>query len=231
MTNKSVEAWDDYCDRMKALGRRLLGDEFPNGSDRDQAEGVRHLSRQMTLAMNLYMEADNPEFPRWMRHDDDITQWGGNNLDNGYLYARVEESGTYRIYGNASSVSGFIVSAREGWMHYEQMGVKDLSSENMQINEDGSFELIVSKDKHEGNWLEMIPGTTQLGIRVYYYDWQKETPPVFHIVKVGNEGKAQELLNSNSVVTALDKAAEWTEISMLWWNEWIKASATRQPVN
>ncbi|MEH6606332.1 MAG: DUF1214 domain-containing protein [Pseudomonadales bacterium] len=231
MTNNSVTAWHQFCDSLREAGEFLAGDEFPNSSQTDQAEGVRHLSRMTILALTQFVEANNTEFPRFVRQNDDVTQWGGNNLDNGYYIAHVDQSSDYRIYGNASSASGFILSARDGYMHENKLACKDLSSANMQIDDDGNFEVIVSQTEQAGNWLEMIPGTTQLGIRVYYYNWETETPPVFQLVKIGNEGLSPPRLSEQLLVDNLGQAGEWLQCNLLYWNKWMKDRAPHLPVN
>jgi hypothetical protein len=231
MSNKSIDSWIEFCDSIKATGMRLLGDEYPNTDERDRAEGIRHVSRLTGLALNQFVEANNPEFPRFLRQNDDITQWGGNNLDNAYYISHVDERGSYRIYGNASSASGFILSVRDGYMHEEKLACKDLSSSNMTIAENGDFDVIVSAKEHQGNWLEMIPGATQVGLRVYYYDWEKDTPPAFQIVKLGNEGKAPAPLQEDTLANNLSQAATWLDQTIVYWNQWMKDRAPFLPVN
>jgi hypothetical protein len=231
MSNSSVDAWVRFCEQAKATGCRLLEDGYPNQSDRDQAEGIRHVSRITTLAINQFVEANNTDFPRFMRQNDDITQWGGNNLDNGYYISHIDESSEYRIYGNASSVPGFILSVRDGYMHENKLACKDLSSNGMDIEANGDFEVIVSRERRPGNWLEMIPGATQVGLRVYYYDWEKDTPPEFQIVKTGNEGRSPDFLTSDKLVRDMDAAARWLDVNIVYWNDWMKSRSPSLPVN
>lgn len=225
-----VAAWEAFCDRMKTLGRTIVGEGFPT-DELDRLEGVRHLSRMVTLGLNLFVEHDDPEFPKFLRHNDDITQWGGNNPDNTYLYARIDADSDYRIYGNARGISGFIVSVRDGFMHQGDEGVVDLSSESIRTDAQGDFELIVSAKERPGNWLRMLPNATQIGIRAYLDDWKRQSPPVFHIVKVGNEGLAPERLRSETLSQGFSDAAAWVESNLVYWNDWIRQRLPFLPVN
>jgi len=227
---ETVAAWEAFCDRMKDLGRTLVGEGFPD-EQLAQLEGIRHLSRMVTLGLNLFVEHDDPEFPRFLRHNDDITQWGGNNPDNTYLYARIDADSDYRIYGNASGISGFIVSVRDGFMHQGAEGVIDLSSEAIETDAEGNFELIISAREHSGNWLRMLPNATQVGIRAYLDDWDRQEPPAFHIVKIGNEGLAPRRLEPATLATGLDDAAAWVESNLVYWNEWLLQRLPFLPVN
>ena len=225
-----ADRWGVFCDRMKALGHRIMEDDFPEGAG-DQAEGIRHLGRMVTLGLNLFLEYDDPEFPRFLRHNDDITQWGGNNPDNTYLYARIDADSAYRIYGNAKTTSGFIISIRDGFMHQGDEGVVDLSSDDIETDEAGNFELVLGGDKRPGNWLPMLPNADQVGVRAYFDDWANQTPPVFHIVKLGNEGRSPEPLQPGTVAAGLDAAGEWVESNLVYWNEWLKQRMPFLPVN
>ncbi|MGB5810639.1 MAG: hypothetical protein WBG86_08925 [Polyangiales bacterium] len=222
--------WGTFCDRMKTLGERILGDGFPE-DPQGQTEGIRHLTRMVTLGLNLFVECDDPEFPRFLRHNDDITQWGGNNPDNTYLYARVDAGSEYKIYGNARGTLGFIVSVRDGFMHQGDEAVVDLSSDEIEVDADGAFELTLSAEERPGNWLRMLQNATQVGIRVYFDDWERPSSPVFHIVKVGNEGRSPPLLGAEQLSRTLDDAARWVEDNLVYWNEWLKQRLPFLPVN
>lgn len=226
----AIAAWATFCDRMKELGRTIVGDGFPE-DELDRVEGLRHLSRMVTLGLNLFVEYDDPEFPRFLRHNDDVTQWGGNNPDNTYLYARIDPESTYRIYGNANGTSGFIVSVRDGFMHQGREEVIDLSSEDIATDDQGSFELIISADERPGNWLRMLPNATQVGVRLYFDDWDDQTPPVFHIVKVGNEGLSPGRLRPEALSKGLGDAAAWVEDNLVYWNGWLRQRLPFLPVN
>ncbi|MEM7433743.1 MAG: DUF1214 domain-containing protein [Myxococcota bacterium] len=222
--------WAAFCERMKALGQRMMSEDFPQDPE-DQAEGIRHLSRMVTLGLNLFVEYDDPEFPRFLRHNDDISQWGGNNPDNTYLYARIDARSTYRLYGNASTTSGFIISLRDGFMHEGDEGVADLSSDDITTDADGNFEVILSAEEHPNNWMPMLPNATQVGIRTYFDDWATQTPPVFHIVKVGHEGRSPARLDAGTLARSFDRAAQWIESNLVYWNDWLKLRLPFLPVN
>ncbi|MBK8288111.1 MAG: hypothetical protein IPK95_05270 [Cellvibrionales bacterium] len=46
----------------------------------------------------------------------------------------------------------------------------------MQINSDGSFEVIASSTPHEGNWLRMAPESRLIQVRQTRMDHKKEIP-------------------------------------------------------
>ncbi|MEZ5168077.1 MAG: hypothetical protein R2695_16915 [Acidimicrobiales bacterium] len=69
----AIEAWQDFCRRLSDAGSAALADPMVRG-DRDQAEGLRALSRQTTFALQHAMEFRDPDFPAFHRYDDDVTK-------------------------------------------------------------------------------------------------------------------------------------------------------------
>jgi hypothetical protein len=222
----SGQAWVEFCERLKQTGLRLLEDDFP-GSPRERAEGFRHLARVAVMGLQWGMEFDDPDFPAFYRHDDDINQWGGPNVDNVYLRARIRGDSTYRITGNVSTIENLIISVQNGDMHQERYGVVgDLDRSQLQIARDGSFELILSPEPPQPgkNWLQIPADADHVGIRQYLADWERQVPGEFAIQKLGNEGKAPPPLTPARVARGLDAAADWFETSLPYWNDYLAES-------
>ena len=58
----SGQAWEDWCDRLKGVGRSILAEGFPD-SPRERTEGFRWLTRLVTHATQLEVEAGDPLHP------------------------------------------------------------------------------------------------------------------------------------------------------------------------
>jgi hypothetical protein len=225
------EAWADYCDRMKAVGLAMLDERYPSG-ERERAEGFRHLAR--SLAMGLQWEVDfvDTDFPRFYRHDDEILQWGGPNVDNTYLRARISGDKTYRLRGNVSSIADLIISTRNGDMHQGKTGVAgDLDRSQLPIQADGSFEILLGPDVEPGEGIRTAPDTDQLGIRQYYTDWEQQTPAVFHIDRISDGPEVPADLTAAGMAKRLDGAAAWVEASIPYWNDWMARFTGASPAN
>lgn len=215
------QAWAEFCDRMKALGTEISSEKYP-ADPLGRAEGFRHLARMMILGLEWRLEDANPDFPIFLRHDDDVTEWGGPNVDNTYLRAPIDGVSTYRVDGNVTGLHNLIVSTGDGDMHEGKYGVAgDLDLGKLKVDKDGHFELFLSPTNHEGNWLQTKPGVVFVNIRTYYYDWAKDHPGEFHIIKVGNEGKAPARITLEQVNAGLKNAAEWVESGMRYWNDYL----------
>ena len=87
------EAWRAFCDRMARLGDRIRGPEFP-GTDRDRAEGYRHLATQVAGWLSWVVGYPDARHPAFFRQNDQVMRWGGPNVDQVTRRARL--SGTAR---------------------------------------------------------------------------------------------------------------------------------------
>ena len=228
------EAWDDYCDRLKAVGRRMLETDFP-GSPRERAEGFRHLVRVAVMGLQWGVECNDREFPIFYRQDDDINKWGGPNVDNLYLRARIDGASTYKVTANVSTVHDAILSIQNGDMHEGNAGVSgDLDRAALDVEADGSVEVTLSPEPApEGvrNWIQLPPDADHVCVRQFFYDWDEETPAQFHIVKLGNEGAAPRPLTPTRMANYLDQAANWVETSIPYWNDHMARGAARLEPN
>ena len=164
----SGDAWRDFCARLLAAGENILGDDFPQ-DERGRAEGYRALTRLLVYATQQEMECGDLEHPLFVVHQDPYNQWGGPNPDNVYLRANIDPAGTYRVWApDASAMRQAIFSLHEGDMQLEEYGVYGEGSlREMKRASDGSLEIILSPDEHEGNWMPMHPKARIFTIRVY----------------------------------------------------------------
>ena len=225
------DSWADFCDRMKAVGMEMLSDEYPGG-ERERAEGFRHLARSVAMALQWEVDFVDTDFPRFFRHDDDILQWGGPNVDNGYLRARISGQKTYRLTGNVATISDLIISTRNGDMHQQKTGVAgDLDRSQLPIREDGTFEILLGPDVEPGQGIRTTPDTDHVGIRQYYVDWRSESPAVFDIERVSEGPSVPVDLTPARMETSLDGAARWVEASIPYWNRWMAEFSGSRPAN
>ena len=228
------EAWDDYCDRLKAVGRGMLGADFPS-SPRERAEGFRHLVRVAVMGLQWAVEFNARAFPIFYRQADDINKWGGPNVDNLYLRARIDGASTYKLTANLATVHDAIISIQNGDMHEGNTGVSgDLDRAALDVEADGSVEVTLSPEpapQGARNWIQLPADADHVCIRQFFYDWDAETPAQFHIVKLGNEGAPPRPLTPARMGSYLDQAANWVETSIPYWNtSMAKGKARRQPL-
>lgn len=229
----SSDSWAEFSQRLARLGRELAVAPFPVGP-RETAEGYRYLARLTVLGLQWAVEFNDPDFPAFYRHDDDVTKWGGPNVDNRYMRARVRGANAYRIVGNGSSSHGFLISEHEGDMQLEQYGVySEVWHDELVTDDHGNFELFISAERNPdaANWIPLHPAATNVTIREYFNDWSRHTPGEFRIERVGGEGELQPPVTPAQIAERLDEAAQWIHTSLHYWNAYVANARAKCAVN
>ena len=96
--------WDKFCDSLKSAGDVIQRDLVPN-SGMDRAEGYRYLSRLLRLALEKFVEHNDPTTPRFYRLSHETAKIGCDNPDSFYQNAAISGDCQYRIRGTRGTVS------------------------------------------------------------------------------------------------------------------------------
>lgn len=208
----SGASWEAFCDHLKRAGQQILRPETPT-DPLNRAEGFRYLSRLTRIALDMHMESGDPSFPNFYSPSDETAKIGADNPDNLYLRTEISSEHDYRIRGTRGSVHylGF-VTLRGGYGQdgqNEQTG--DLDHQNIQLNPDGSFEIIVSRDQHTTNWLPMQKDTSTLLVRQTFLDRASETAADLTIERIGSAGATPAPLNAVEFDRRLRSASAFVE--------------------
>lgn len=211
-----ISAWERFCADLADLGRAVH-----DGGHPDPADGIRHLSRVAIHALQSAVEHGDPAFPTFHRFDDDVVKWGGPNVDNVYLRARVDADYGYRVTGNLAGVRNVIVSVVEGDMQLDQYGVfAECDIDGLDVAEDGSFELVVSAVRPNwctGPWMPLGRRARYLSIRVYVCDLDTDRVGEFAIERIGSAGQAPARLSPVRLADQLGEAMAWQRATMEYW--------------
>jgi hypothetical protein len=215
---------------MARLGDQILGPEFP-GTDRDRAEGSRHLANQVVGWLGWSIGYPDAEFPAFFRQNDQVVRWGGPNVDQVTRRARVSAEGTYRIAGNMGACEDFILTVKDGDMHMERFGIlaEHLASE-LGIGPGDDFAVLLSaRDERPAGsrsepWLALPADATMINLREYYFDWRPAAPALVTIERVDRRGRAPAILTQAQVDGMFDEAATIIERSIVYWNDYLRAA-------
>ena len=176
------QTWEDFCENLKTAGAALL---YP-GAPRDpfqQAEGIRYLSRLTRAALEAYVEYHDPAFPRLRRMVHETVKMGADNPDNHYMNAQISGAYEYRITGHRKTVHYLGFFTQNG--NYGTTGglapCGVLEHQDMHIEPDGSFEIILSKTPKGKNWLKIEDETTLLMVRQTFLKRDREMPAEMEI--------------------------------------------------
>lgn len=186
----SGRSWDEFCMSLKAAGASL---NFP-GSPKDpfnQAEGYRYLSRLARAGLMAFVEHADDRAPVIHRVAHETVKLGADNPDNYYQTASINGNYEYRIWGCRNTIAYLSFGTQSG-NYGEGRGLPPtghIEAKDLEIDEDGSFELILSAEPSEKNWLPMLPETGTLVVRQTYLNREEETPAELHIERINCEAE------------------------------------------
>ena len=229
----SGDAWHDFCDRLKAAGDTILGDDFPEGA-RERTEGFRYLTRLLSYSMQMEIECGDPAFPQLCHFEQPHNQWGGPNPDNGYLRAAIHPDHAYRVWGTLAGVRQIILSLHQGAMQLGQFGVySEQTLSDWKLGPNDELELFISKEKpaHATNWMPLHEDARIFSARIYVSDWEHDATPILHIERIGAEGVAPPPLEPATLAAALERSVNWVEKSAAFWNNYTGSAWARATPN
>ncbi len=231
----SDKVWQEFCDALKKSGEQILRTEAPS-DELTRAEGYRYLTRLLRIALDMFMECGDRDFPSFYRPSHETAKIGADNPDNYYLRAELDGNNEYRISGTRGSVHYLSFGTQAGG--YGEDGRNEptgfIDARQIELHADGSFELILSKEKHPGNWLPMTAATKTVIVRQTFLDRNIEQPAEIKIARVNTIGKATCVpapLTATKLATALQSTAAFvngTANLFADWSEMFKAQGCNQ---
>jgi hypothetical protein len=230
----SGRSWEEFCDTLKAAGAALSHGGAPRDAFQ-QAEGYRYLSRLTRAGLEAFVEHADPERPTLRHVVHETIKMGSDNPDNQYLHASIDGRRSYRLRGRRGTVNYLGFGTHVG--HYGQGGGMPptgyVEASELEIAGDGSFELIISAERHEGNWLPMTEETGTLIVRQTFLDRDEETPASLSIDPLDENAPPPGPLTAERLDDGLQQASTLVAgASMLfskWATEW-KEHANQLPL-
>jgi hypothetical protein len=220
-------AWEEFCDLLKATGQHIVEEGAPDTA-LDRAEGFRYLATLAAAGIRHTFDLADPDRPRFLRNPDSAAGWGAENADNLYLIAHIRPDRTYRISGRRGTVGAFLIETKEGYMQLGAMrNFATLDSDRLQVEPDGTFDIVLSARPHPGNWIPLHPEATQVLIRQFFFDWESEEPAEFRIAAVDDAGERPAVLEPVHVARLLHDAALWIDTTVRVWNDWVRDLRSR----
>lgn len=217
-----TQAWDQFCDQLKVAGRLPFSPGVPGG-DLSRAAGFRCLAQNIGLGMQFFLENDDPLHPELLHYFDPTRKQGGDNPDAVYVGGPINGTDTYRIHGNRGSARYFAVTAVEhGNTPWGGAAVHTLFGQDLDVADDGSFELICSPDPHPGNWLQTSPNTFRVTFRQFFADWEQERPMHASIDRISGEPAPAPVMDAARLEQGLARVSHWVGDSLAYWADMIE---------
>ncbi len=234
------QAWDDFCDTLKAAGRHINAVNGPL-SDLDQAEWYRFITRLVRSGLERLVENAEPTRPRLR---DMVWRQSINvqTVDQDHLMCQFDEARDYIITGTRGTIPYFVMAVltcpapeapgTEDWAAQGIAGLKRfdpsnlkttgfLASQQLHVEEDGTFQIILSQnDPGPGqNWLRLTPETNCILIRLVWSDRAKQTAPAMTIAR--RDHAPPEPISPASIANGLAWTAQsvlgYAELVRNWW--------------
>ncbi|PLW82278.1 hypothetical protein CWI75_10910 [Kineobactrum sediminis] len=217
-----TQAWEQFCDQLKAAGRIPFREGVPVG-DLNRSAGFRCLAQNIGLGMQFFLENDDPLRPELLHYFDPIRKQGGDNPDAVYVGGPINGTDTYRIRGDRGSARYFAVTVVErGNTPWGGGVVSSLFGQDLHIEPDGSFELICSPDPHPGNWLKTSPNTFRVTFRQFFADWENERPMHAGIERIGGQPAPSPKMDPERLSRGLNAVSRWVGDSLTYWADMIE---------
>jgi hypothetical protein len=197
----------------------------------DRAAGYRHLLVLLALAVDEALRSSDPYRPRFTPANvDNVLKWGMDCPDAAYSGAAIRGDATYVVRGRRNSVR---------YLGFQVMGgmasTGNMVADDLDLDDEGRFELVLSADEHPGNWMPLAEGSSSLVVRQFFYDWRGEVAADLSIECTGRpEGispaRVPAPLSAPGVGGQLLSIGEFIEASVEFWLD-VEEGGRRQGVN
>jgi len=165
----SEKAWEEFLDTLKGAGKKIMSETGAIDA-RERAEGIRYLTRLLSIGLDLHVEHGDTSRPTFTEIITDTKKYAGDNPDAEYNWVALDGSNEYRVWGNRGDnlYLGFCVYGAnpDGTVTVDA----NLSDVDITFDESGNFELFLSKENtgNHKNWLQLEDKTTSMIVRQYF---------------------------------------------------------------
>lgn len=171
----TANLWGQFCDAIRPLAQRVSPSLSPDDPT-TQVEGIRCLSRLVSLGLDRFVEHGDPRYPSFYELQTATRKYLGDNPDQTYRAAPLEGRGTYRVRGSVAGAAGVEIGVYAGT--FESGGsanggrrlVRSRDERTLQISDHGTYELTLGPGAGSGNHLQTDPDANALLIRTYFWD-------------------------------------------------------------
>jgi MYXO-CTERM domain-containing protein len=133
--------------------------------------GLRHIIRLIEMQNAPATDDHDVANPHVSRCPSVVCKVGFDNPDFTYINVTpISAEYTYRIHGKRGTVPYISMQIFDNPLGGEIV----MTSEDLIVEADGSYEIILSAMPHEGNWMELKQNASRFILRNGFYDWNNE---------------------------------------------------------
>jgi hypothetical protein len=176
-----LAAWSHLMRRLDAAAQIVESDPASRNLV-DLAGGMRHLLVLLAAGIDeaLRFELD-PILCVQRASTNDIVTWGMECPDCLYTRAAMRGGESYRLFAKRGTARYVGLQTMNGIASTANALVDELDTDD-----DGNFEVALSAEQHEGNWMRIDGPHPTLTVRHFFYDWDTETPSSLRIERIGD---------------------------------------------
>ena len=177
-------AWSHLLHKLEDAARTVESDPA-NRNRVDLAAGLRHLLVLLAAGVDEALRFDpDPVLCVQRTSTDDIVTWGMECPDCLYTRATMRGGESYRLFGNRGTARYVGLQTMNGITSTANELVDEL-----EVDADGNFEVVLSADEHDGNWMPIEGAHPTLTVRHFFYDWDREVPSSLRIEHLGGHAE------------------------------------------
>jgi len=179
------KVFGELVEELRALEERITSGPNTPLDDQGLLEGYKWIFSILAVGLDAYVWAD-PGRPRFVDIVGPYRKWGGDNADAFYQYAPIDPSRTYRVHGRKGDAVYFSLTVYGGPNdgRYSDRIVGTVNDRTLDVSADGSFDVVLSPERHEGTWLKLDPDAVCAITRDYVVDPARGRRVEWHIEAV-----------------------------------------------
>ncbi|MEO1366380.1 MAG: hypothetical protein AAFX50_04325 [Acidobacteriota bacterium] len=215
---------------MKAIeeARQIMFDapwvERSPDPEQERAAAERQLKHQLSAALDQGFVLHDPRQPE-LRLLNQHNQFGLVNPDNRYHIANLETPGTYVLRGRRGTSADLQIQVGAGDPGFSDDEtnldpVSLLTFEDLEVEDDDSFTITISKEDPGGNWLGNTSGgltAKNILIRESFMDWETEVGTTWYLEREDMRGEPSPIPDRGLVDDQYERAANYLVASVKGW--------------
>jgi hypothetical protein len=175
-----TQAWSHLMSRLNRAAAIVRSDPVSRNQV-DLAAGMRHLLVLLAAGIDEALRFDtDPILSVQRASTNDLVSWGMECPDCLYTGASLRGGESYRLLGNRGTARYVGLQTMNGIASTANALVDELT-----VGPSGDFEVVLSAQEHEGNWLRIEGAHPTLTVRHFFYDWDTEVPSSLRIERIG----------------------------------------------
>jgi hypothetical protein len=176
-----AQAWSHLMHRLEDAAQMV--ESHPVSHNRaDRAAGMRHLLVLLAAGIDEALRFDpDPILCVQRASTNDVVTWGMECPDCLYTGATLRGGESYRLLGNRGTARYVGLQTMNGIASTANALVDELA-----VDGNGNFEVVLSAQEHDGNWMRIEGAHPTLTVRHFFYDWDTEVPSSLRIERIGD---------------------------------------------